>query len=426
MAKNISGEVQLHARVDGKELVITESPVRRDLLLADEEAIDCLRNSTIFKQLALMGYKNLSQKLTFYKPFFSPQWKFLIHTSLQSLSLKTNAWNEFSSTMASAIICLATDQKFNVLILIFDIIIRNLDNLSDKDVHKELGDRLMRAATIASSLEAEKDSGNINKTQSKETPNESSSQGTNLGGGPVGEEVFVEEQNENVIEEVVDAAQVSTTAIATTITTKEITFAQALKALKTLNPKVKENAFKEPEITKKQKVEDDKEKEELKQLTETILDEEKVAVDAILLTVKSPRIVDQKIHKEGKKSYYQIVRADEKSQMYLFFCQMLKSFDREDLEDLYKLVKARYGSTRPVENMDYLLWSDMKIMFEPHVEDELRKRQQGYKVLEWKLYDSCRVHSLMMQSMQIYMLVEKKYPLTLPTLSMMMEKESSN
>nr|GEZ82675.1 hypothetical protein [Tanacetum cinerariifolium]GEZ89826.1 hypothetical protein [Tanacetum cinerariifolium] len=95
----------------------------------------------------------------------------------------------------------------------------------------------------------------------------------------------------------------------------------------------------------------------------------------------------------------------------------------EDLEDLYKLVKARYGSTRPVENMDYLLWSDMKTMFEQYVECEIQKMQQGYKVFEWKLYDSCGVHSLMMRSMQIYMLVEKKYPLTPPTLSMILEKK---
>ncbi|GKF68051.1 hypothetical protein Tco_0197730, partial [Tanacetum coccineum] len=53
-----------------------------------------------------------------------------------------------------------------------------------KAVHKELGDSLVRVATTASSLEAEQDSGNITKTQSKETPNESSSLGTTLGGGP--------------------------------------------------------------------------------------------------------------------------------------------------------------------------------------------------------------------------------------------------
>ncbi|GJS21847.1 hypothetical protein Tco_0450479 [Tanacetum coccineum] len=153
------------------------------------------------------------------------------------------------------------------------------------------------------------------------------------------------------------------------------------------------------ESTKKQKVDDDKETIELKQCLEIIPDEEEVSIDATPLAVKSPRIVDWKIYKEGKKSYYQIIRADGKSQMYMIFSHMLKSFDREDLKDLYKLVKARYGSTRPVESMNYLLWNDMKIMFEPHVEDEVWKLQQGYRVLEWKLYDFCRVHSLIMQSM---------------------------
>ncbi|GJS19713.1 hypothetical protein Tco_0448345 [Tanacetum coccineum] len=85
---------------------------------------------------------------------------------------------------------------------------------------------------------------------------------------------------------------------------------------------------------------------------EVILDEEEVAIDDVPLATKSLKIVDWKIHKEGKKSYYQIVRADGKSQMYKVFSQMLKSFTREDLEDLYKLVKAKYGSTRPVEDLD--------------------------------------------------------------------------
>ncbi|GKF14532.1 hypothetical protein Tco_0055994, partial [Tanacetum coccineum] len=125
------------------------------------------------------------------------------------------------------------------------------------------------------------------------------------------------------------------------------------------------------ESTKKQKVDEDKEIAELKQLVEIITDEEEVIIDVIPLAAKYPRIVDWKIHKEGKKSYYQIIRADGKSQMYRVFSQMLKSFDREDLEDLYKLIKTKYGSTRPVEDMDYLLWNYMKIMFEPHVEDEI-------------------------------------------------------
>ncbi|GJX05736.1 putative ribonuclease H-like domain-containing protein [Tanacetum coccineum] len=56
--------------------------------------------------------------------------------------------------------------------------------VTDEAVHKELGDSLVRAAITASSLEAEKDSGNITKTRSNATPNESSSLGTILGGGP--------------------------------------------------------------------------------------------------------------------------------------------------------------------------------------------------------------------------------------------------
>ncbi|GJX31434.1 hypothetical protein Tco_0241289 [Tanacetum coccineum] len=99
---------------------------------------------------------------------------------------------------------------------------------------------------------------------------------------------------------------------------------------------------------------------------EELENEEEVVIDVVPLATKSPKIVDWKIHKEGKKSYYQIIRFDEKSQMCRIFSQMIKSFNREDLEDLYKLVKARYGSTRQVEDLDLVLWNDLKTMFEPH------------------------------------------------------------
>ncbi|GJV82832.1 hypothetical protein Tco_1522730 [Tanacetum coccineum] len=129
MVKTINGEAQLHALVDGKKIIVTESSVRRDLQLADEEGVDCLPNSTIFEQLTLLG---------------KPKRK--------------------------------------------DIQIPHpsdpIENVVDEAVHKELGDSLVRAVTTASSLEAEQDNGNINKTQSKETPNKSSSLGTTSGGGP--------------------------------------------------------------------------------------------------------------------------------------------------------------------------------------------------------------------------------------------------
>ncbi|GKE69675.1 hypothetical protein Tco_1527747 [Tanacetum coccineum] len=153
--KTVNGEVQLHALVDVKKIIITESIVRRDLQLEDAEGVDFLSNATIFEQLALMGSK-------------------------------TTAWNEFSSTMASTIICLAINQKFNFSKYIFESMVKNLDNVgkflmcpsgptkhvADEAVYKELDNSLVMAATTASSLEAKQDSGNIIKTRSKATPNE--------------------------------------------------------------------------------------------------------------------------------------------------------------------------------------------------------------------------------------------------------------
>ncbi|GJZ78488.1 hypothetical protein Tco_0643325 [Tanacetum coccineum] len=150
----------------------------------------------------------------------------------------------------------------------------------------------------------------------------------------------------------------------------------------------------EQESSKKQKVEEDKEFEELKQCLEIVPDDgDDVTIDATPLSIKYPTIVDYKIYQEGKKSYFQIIRAD---------------------------VKARFKKTEPVNYMDNLLLHHLKIMFEHHVEDNVWKNQQGLvKVLNWKLYDSCGVHCVTVQSVPFYLLVEKIYPLTNHTLHQM-------
>ncbi|GJS89732.1 ribonuclease H-like domain-containing protein [Tanacetum coccineum] len=462
------------------------------------------------------------------------------------------------------------------------------DIVADKAVHKELGDSLVRAATTASSLEAEQDSGNITKTRSKATPNEVGSQGTTSGGGPrrqetmgdtiaqtgfknvskhsndlllvrektkttqaeeivslkrrvkkleqkkrskthklkrlrkVGATARVESSNDESLGEDaskqgriydIDAddditlvnvqddakmfnvntltgdevfAEQEVVAKDVNLTVDEVTLAQTLAALKSVKPKLAERLqaeeqeqftieqkatlFKEllekrrkhfvakraeekrntpPTKTQQKKtmitylknmegwkhkdlkyknfnsikelfdkalkrvnmfvdfrteletaeVDNNQEADKIKKLMEIVSNEEEVTIDAIPLAVKPPSI------------------------MYMVFSQMLKSFNRQDLEDLYKLVKVKYELTRPVEDMDLVLWNDLKVMFEPHEEDVIWMNQQAYKVLEWKLYDSCGVHFLRMQHMQIYMLVEKKYPLAPSKLSQMLEKK---
>ncbi|GJX81511.1 hypothetical protein Tco_0330992 [Tanacetum coccineum] len=103
----------------------------------------------------------------------------------------------------------------------------------------------------------------------------------------------------------------------------------------------------EQEAKKKQKIEDDKEITKLQLLVKITPGEEEVAVDAIPLATKPSAIVDYSIYKEGRTSYYKITRADGKYMLYTMFSLLLKSFDREDLEPLWKLVKARHGETRP-------------------------------------------------------------------------------
>ncbi|GJW21983.1 hypothetical protein Tco_0032605 [Tanacetum coccineum] len=100
-------------------------------------------------------------------------------------------------------------------------------------------------------------------------------------------------------------------------------------------------------------------------------DRDDITIDATPLSTKSPTIVDYKIYKEGKKSYFQIIRADGKTQMYLTFGKMLKNFDREDLEVLWSIVKARFKKTEPVNYMDNFLLLNLKTMFEHHVEDNV-------------------------------------------------------
>nr|GEV29612.1 ribonuclease H-like domain-containing protein [Tanacetum cinerariifolium] len=128
--KQINDVTRLQALADKKKMVITEAVIREVLRLDDAEGVDCLPNEEIFQELARMGYEKPSTKLTFYKDFFSSQWKFLIYTILQSMSAKRTSWSKFSSAMASAIICLSTGRKFNFSKYIFDSLVRNVDNTS--------------------------------------------------------------------------------------------------------------------------------------------------------------------------------------------------------------------------------------------------------------------------------------------------------
>nr|GEY33555.1 hypothetical protein [Tanacetum cinerariifolium] len=111
--KKVNDVMRFQALVDRKKVAVTEAMIREALRLDDAEGVECLLNEEIFAKLARMGHEKPSTKLTYYKAFFISQWKFLIHTILQYMRAKQTLWNEFSSSMAYAIICLSSGRKFN-------------------------------------------------------------------------------------------------------------------------------------------------------------------------------------------------------------------------------------------------------------------------------------------------------------------------
>nr|GEW30313.1 hypothetical protein [Tanacetum cinerariifolium] len=168
-------------------------------------------------------------------------------------------------------------------------------------------------------------------------------------------------------------------------------------------------------VEERQMLEKEDDSAELKRCLEIVPedDDDDVTIEATPLSFKPPTMVDYKIYKEGKKSYFKIIKADGNSQSYLTFRKMFKNFNRDDLEVLWSIVKERFKKTKPLDDMDNLLFQTLKTMFEHHVKENIWKYQQGsVKVLHWKLFDSCGVHYITTKNMVYYLLVEKMYPFT--------------
>nr|GEV17597.1 hypothetical protein [Tanacetum cinerariifolium] len=121
----------------------------------------------------------------------------------------------------------------------------------------------------------------------------------------------------------------------------------------------------EQKAAKKQRI--DEEEEELKAHLQIVADD--VFTEATPLATKV-HIVDYQIHHKNNKPYYKIIRADGTHKLFLSFITILKNFDRDDLEMLWKLVQERFQSSEPNNFLDDFLLNTLKTIFEkPNVED---------------------------------------------------------
>ncbi|GJT30621.1 hypothetical protein Tco_0910896, partial [Tanacetum coccineum] len=90
-------------------------------------------------------------------------------------------------------------------------------------------------------------------------------------------------------------------------------------------------------------------------------------------------------------------------------------------QGMNSLVKEKFNSTEPTNDKEREIWVELKRLFEPDTDDELWKLQKHITSLTWKLYDSYGVHHVSIEKgIDIYMLVEKEYPLSRGTLTLML------
>ncbi|GJT53153.1 putative ribonuclease H-like domain-containing protein [Tanacetum coccineum] len=119
------GTLEIHATIDTTGYTITEASIRDKLQLADASGITMLPNDEIFEGMGQMGYPT-DGTFTFWKSFFTPQWRYLVHHLLHCISSKSGGWDQFGSNIATALICLSTGRVYNFSKLIFDGMVANL------------------------------------------------------------------------------------------------------------------------------------------------------------------------------------------------------------------------------------------------------------------------------------------------------------
>nr|GEU90183.1 putative reverse transcriptase domain-containing protein [Tanacetum cinerariifolium] len=418
-AKNINEEAQIHAKVDGKKVIISEATNRRDLKFEDEGGVDCLSNKVIFEQLTLMGFVQV-----------------FLNNQLEEMANHTRIYVSPSHTkkIFENMKRVGKDCSERVTPLFPTMMVQAQEELGEDSFTKEesVDEEDASKQGRISDIDANQDIYLVNVHIDEDIFSINYQDGTSMF------DADKDLQSEEVVVEEVDAASIATTVTAAATTTvtvdattavsfDELTMAQALMKIKTSRPnaeeivmqdptkvdtnyelaqrlqgeeqeqlivaekamtrinnfvdfrselveesskKTKESSLKragdelEQESAKKPKVNDDQEAAELKRCLEIVSnDRDEVTIDATPLSSKSPTIMDYKIYKERRKMYFQIIRADE---------------------------------------------------------DNIWKNQQGLvKVLNWKLFDSCKVYFVTMQIVLYYLLVEKMYLLTKNTLHQM-------
>ncbi|GJU17771.1 hypothetical protein Tco_1145737, partial [Tanacetum coccineum] len=119
------GTLEITATIDTIRYTISEASIRDSLQLNDATGITMLPNEELFEGMGQIGYPT-DGTFTFWKSFFTPQWRYLVHHLLHCISSKSGGWDQFGSNIATALVCLSTSRVYNFSKLIFDGMVANL------------------------------------------------------------------------------------------------------------------------------------------------------------------------------------------------------------------------------------------------------------------------------------------------------------
>ncbi|GJR67340.1 hypothetical protein Tco_0013405 [Tanacetum coccineum] len=122
---NTDGSLEIIATIDTIRYTISEASIRDSLQLDDATGLTMLPNDELFEGMGQIGYPT-DGTFTFWKSFFTPQWRYLVHHLLHCISSKSGGWDQFGSNIATALVCLSTGRVYNFSKLIFDGMVANL------------------------------------------------------------------------------------------------------------------------------------------------------------------------------------------------------------------------------------------------------------------------------------------------------------
>ncbi|GJW72281.1 hypothetical protein Tco_0129198 [Tanacetum coccineum] len=141
--------------------------------------------------------------------------------------------------------------------------------------------------------------------------------------------------------------------------------------------------------------------------------------------IKSSKIVKWKILRHGGKGYCHLISANQRDLVFVNFRAMLYNISRDDLVNLYKIVLQKTTAYGLEEDLERAFAENLKIMFDPpQSEDTVWSLPMHIPIVNWRYYDSCNVHCLNLHNtIAIYMLAERSYPLSEEVCRMMLKKK---